>query len=365
MLAAQTKNKNFNEFVFLSFIFLILRLISSFSIFQFLQSFDDRIFSYTDLDFYNRADLNIFSPNFVYAFFVKQIGYNNDNLFSFKFISISFLLSFIVVTPFIFLGQRFFSKKNSLIFIVILSLHPYLSLYSLKIDSSIFATLGISFYSLWIFYSKNITLNLSIILNVFSALFRNSLIPLIWLQFFLIFFIRRNYKGLKFLTIFSLFLITLFITSSQFFYGIEYLSQNFGCYSYTNIYKFFQVDLNPNLSKILSILLTPIIHLILDLGAREAISVYCLNLPTEYASSQILNFLMTFAFLFFHLFLLIKLLFFVFKDFNLRKLTLLFPFSILLPTLYGTAHMRYLYPLIPLLIFVQFLPKNFQTLKKI
>ena len=39
------------------------------------------------------------------------------------------------------------------------------------------------------------------------------------------------------LGIISLFLITIFITSSQIFYGFEYISQNFGCYSFENIDK--------------------------------------------------------------------------------------------------------------------------------
>ena len=56
---------------------------------------------------------------------------------------------------------------------------------------------------------------------------------------------------------------------------------------------------------------------------------------------------------------------YVFRDFELKKLSIIFPFSILLPTFYGTAHMRYLYPLLPFMLFVQFLPKDFQILKKI
>ena len=120
MLAAQTKNKNFNEFVFLSFIFLILRLISSFSIFQFLQSFDDRIFSYTDLDFYNRADLNIFSL-ILFMLFVKQIGYNNIICFPLNLYPYH-LLSFIVVTPFIFFRSKIFQSTLILCYFIFTSL---------------------------------------------------------------------------------------------------------------------------------------------------------------------------------------------------------------------------------------------------
>ena len=100
--------------------------------------------------------------------------------------------------------------------------------------------------------------------------------------------------------------------------------------------------------------------MILNLGSREAIAIYCLNLPSKYAANNIINIFITTSFFLFHSFLLIRLLIIIFKNFQIRKLLLLLPFSTLLPTLYGTAHMRYLYPLIPFLIFVQFLPKNFK-----
>ena len=359
-------NKNsLKDFFILSSIFLFIRSLSSLMVYKFLSIYDNRIFSFTDLEVYNKSDLNIFSSNFLYSFFVRIIGYNSETLFSLKFIFISFIISFITISPFIFLCIKVLSKKNSIFFIVLLSIHPYLALYSLKLDSNLFATLGVSVYALWIFYSNKFTFNLSIILNVFCTLFRNALIPLLWIQFFLIFLFKRDFTKIKLLGIFSLFLLTLFFTSSQIFYGVEYLSQNFGCYSYENIDKFFQEFINPNLSKALSLIFTPLVHLILNLGAREAIAIYCLNLPFEYASNNFINLLTTFSFLLFHSFLLIRLLIYISKDFDIRKLTLLFPFAILLPTLYGTAHMRYIYPLLPFLIFVQFLPKNFQILKKI
>jgi len=360
----KSKNKTIKEFFLLSSLFLCFRIISSIFVYKFLSIYDDRVFSFTDLDFYNEGNINIFRSNFFYSLFVRSIGYNSETLLSFKFIFISFLSSFIAITPFIFLCIKILSKRNSIFFIIILSLHPYLALYSLKLDSNIFATLGISFYALWIFYCNKSTFNLSITLNVISALFRNALIPLVWAQFFLISLLKRDFTKIKFLGIFSLFLITIFITYSQFFYGVEYISQNFGCYSYSNIEKFIQQTLSPNLSKILSVIITPLVHILLNLGAREAISIYCLNLPSEYAVNSLLNLFMTFSFLLFHSFLLIRLLIYVFKDFKIRKLTLLFPFSILLPTLYGTAHMRYIYPLLPLLIFAQFLPRDLFILKK-
>ena len=364
-MLTRSNNEVLKEFFKLSSIFLFFRSLSSFLVYKFLSIYDNRIFSFTDLEFYSNSDLNIFSSNFFYSFLVRIIGYNSETLLSLKFYIISFLISFITIAPFVFLCIKVLSKKNSILFILILSLHPYLSLYSLKLDSNIFATLGVSAFALWIFYTNKYTLDLSIILSVFSTLFRNALIPLLWIQFCLLFLFKRDYKKLRLLGIFTLFFITIFITSSQIFYGFEYISQNFGCYSFENIDKFLKEIFSPIISKILSFILTPVVHMILNFGAREAIAVYCLNLPTQYAANNFVNFLTTISFLLFHSFLFIRLLIYIFKNFQIRKLILLFPFSILLPTLYGTAHMRYFYPLLPFLIFVQFLPQNFQILKKI
>ena len=275
-----------NNFIKLILIFLILRSISSFITFKFLQFYDSRIFSFTDLAFYNDNDLDIFSPNFLYAYFVRSIGYNQETLLSFKFIFLSFLFSVISVLPYLFLSTKILSKKNSLFFIFILAFHPYLSLYSLKIDSNIFATFAIGFYSLWIFYSNNFTFNLSLLSNSFGVLLRNALIPFFWIQFILIVILKKKYFRNNLLLITSLFFLTLIISSSQFFYGIEYMSQNFGCYSYENINAFFSDFFNPYISNFISLISTPIIHLILNLGAREAISINCLNLPSEYVSNQ-------------------------------------------------------------------------------
>ncbi len=361
----KSNNKVLKELFKLSIIFLFFRALSTLLVYKFLSIYDERIFSFTDLEVYSKSDLNIFSSNFFYSFLVRIIGYNSETLLSLKFFIISFFITFITIIPFIFLCIKVLSKRNSIFFVLILSLHPYLSLYSLKLDSNIFATLGVSAFALWIFYSNKYTLDLSIIIGVFSTLFRNALIPLLWIQFCLFFLLKKDFKKLRLLGVFTLFLITIFITASQFFYGFEYLSQNFGCYSLENIDKFLREIFSPNMSKVLSFILTPLVHMFLNFGAREAIAVYCLNLPSEYAANNFINLLTTTCFLLFHSFLFIRLLIFIFKKFEIRKLTLLLPFSILLPTLYGTAHMRYLYPLLPFLIFVQFLPQNFQILKKI
>ena len=127
MFLINENNKVLKNFLFLSALFLFIRSISAFSVYKFLELFDTRIFSYTDLKFYNVSDFNIFAPNFIYAYLIKKIGYNSETLISLKFILISFFLSFLVVIPFIFLSVKLLSKKNSILFIIILSIHPYLS----------------------------------------------------------------------------------------------------------------------------------------------------------------------------------------------------------------------------------------------
>ena len=110
------------------------------------------------------------------------------------------------------------------------------------------------------------------------------------------------------------------------------------------------------LSSFLSFFITPFIHLILDLGAREAISIYCLDLPEKYAASNFLNIFSSVCFLIFHAFLIFKIIRWIFFSPSKNRLEVLLPFSILLPTLYGVAHMRYLLPLIPFMMLWIFIP---------
>jgi len=99
-----------------------------------------------------------------------------------------------------------------------------------------------------------------------------------------------------------------------------------------------------------------VIHLLLDLGAREAVANHCLLLPASMAKQAWLHLGGTAFFVILHGWFLWKLAVFVARK---RKdkpdiVQLFFPLAILLPNFYGAAHMRYLIPIIPLLLLLAF-----------
>ena len=101
----------------------------------------------------------------------------------------------------------------------------------------------------------------------------------------------------------------------------------------------------------------------LNLGGREAISVYCINLPTNLAANSFVNISSTILFFSFHLCAISFFIYKIFRKPSYHKFQLLLPLTILLPTLFGTAHMRYLIPLIPLFIFFLFPIRNTAEMK--
>ena len=339
-------------------IFILSRAFISILIYFFLEKYDSRFFTFTDLDFYNSSELNIFSPNYFYAKLVQLIGYEKESIHNLFFLALSSFLSILVVLPYLIIASRIFKNKYCYFFSILLGSHPYIVLYSLKMDSSLFPLLAISIFNFYIFNQSNKNYLLLISISSFCLLFRNSLLPFAILIYIFFFLNRKNFSNIQKIFVYISILIVSFILFSQFGYGIEYVNQNFGCYSQGSIENYLGSFLPQNVSTLLSYLFTPIVHLFLNLGAREAISIYCLNLPNEIASSSFLNIMSTLMFFVFHSYLVIKIFCLVKNNFSFSKFSLLFPFSILLPTFYGTAHMRYLLPLLPMLLLWQFISED-------
>lgn len=351
-------NNNFLENFCL---YIIIKAIFCFLVYFFLSQYDERIFSFTDLEFYNSDDVGIYSPNYFFSFLVKLIGYTPEKILSFRFLSISFILSSIFTTPYIYLSTKYHNNNSTYLYILLLSLHPYLSLYSLKLDTSIFALSAISFFTLYVFEQSSYRFTLSLLITSFSTLFRNGLLPfsVSYLGLYYL-FKERIFSFKNKLFIYISFLLIGFVIFSQIGYGLDYVKQNYGCYSFENIKVFLSNFVGMNLANYLAYISTPLVHLGLNFGAREAISIYCINLPESIASNNFLNISSTIVFFIFHLILFCKFNYLIFKNSSLKKLQLFLPITILLPTLYGTAHMRYIIPLLPLWMFFLFKNKSFK-----
>lgn len=359
------KNKELSSLrIFLNtfYVFIFFRILASFAIYLFLKEYDSRFLSFTDLDFYNSAEgLNIFSPNYFYSKLVSTIGYSSNTMQDNIFIFFSSIVSIIFVFPYVLISTKVLNKKSRYLFNILLASHPYVVLYSLKLDSSLFPLFAISIFNFYLFFKNTKNYILLIIASTLCLFLRNSLLPFSILIYILLFLEKNNFSKIHKYFIFGSLICTTFMLLSQIGYGIEFVNQNFGCFSFENISEFFNQYFGINFSKFISLITTPLIHLGLNLGAREAISLYCFDLPVEIASSSFVNLFSTLGFFLFHTFLLIKLIFWIKKNFSLKNLIILIPFSILLPTLYGAAHMRYLLPLIPMLLLWQFIPEREKT----
>ena len=128
--------------------FISARLISSLLVVIFLPLYDQRFFTFKDLDFYNQVSSGLFTPNFLFSYLVKFTQYGSETIHSWTSIFICFLISVILYLPWIFLSRNILSKNSAYIYAILVGLHPYLALYSLKFDSTSFAILPVAFYAI-------------------------------------------------------------------------------------------------------------------------------------------------------------------------------------------------------------------------
>ncbi len=336
--------------LFLSFF--IAKVISCLLVIKFLSIYDSRLFVFTDLIEYNEAPKGfILTPNFLYAYFIRLIGYDSGSLLNPLSIFLSFLFSLISFIPWVFLANKILNKKSSFFYSIFIGLHPYLALYSLKIDSTSFSIIPVAFFAINHFLPKYKLKMISLWTSIISSFFRSQTIILAWIQA-LYFLPKYKFKiSKKNISLFFALVLLVLCSLSQYDYGSNILTENFGCYSFLNIKNFFiSFDINKNISYIISFLVTPIVHIFLLFGAREAIGVYCINLPQEIATNAFINIASTIVFFLFHFSLFIKMWVWIFRTNYKRFIGLLIPFILILPNLYGAAHMRYILFLIPYLM---------------
>ena len=336
--------------LFLSFF--IAKVISCLLVIKFLSIYDSRLFVFTDLIEYNEAPKGfILTPNFLYAYFIRFFGYDSGNLLNPLSIFASFLFSLILFIPWIFLGSKILNKKSSFFYSIFIGLHPYLSLYSLKIDSTSFSIIPVAFFVINQFFPEYKLKMISLWTSIISSFFRSQTIIIAWIQ--ALYFLPKCKFNIsrKNISLFLALVLLVLCSLSQYDYGSNILTENFGCYSFLNIKNFFtSLDINKNLSHIFSFFVTPIVHIFLLFGAREAIGVYCINLPKEIATNAFINIASTVVFFLFHFSLFIKMFLWIFRKNHKRFIGLLIPFILILPNLYGAAHMRYILFLIPYLM---------------
>ena len=334
-------------------LFIITRLVVSFSILFLFEIYSKSGINYPDLEAYS-GTLNGYPPfytavnPFFYAL-TRWTNYTIDSFLSPHFIVFSLVINLSFSSIFIYLSSKLHSYKSSLLFSLILGGHPYLALYSLKVDTSAFLIFPIGLFIAGTFLNK--WKNIRLFSVAISSLFRNAALPFGW-----ILALKQIKKLRSKLQLLGLVILS-YTTYLNFNYALKYLGGEYGCYSFSKIVIWFNdLGLNNKLSEIASFFATPLVHILLDLGSREAIALYCFQVPSNVAGLSWIHSFTTIFLTVFHGYLLFKLFKFVFQKLRTDKkfIELIYPFSILLPTFYGAAHMRYLIPLIPMLLLFLF-----------
>lgn len=309
--------------------------------------------TFGDLALYNGSSdgsLPLWSlPNPLYAVLVRWLGYDHGQLQDWRFLGLSLGLNLAFSAVFVGLACRVLRPRQALLYAALLGGHPYLALYSLKLDTSLFALLPVGLLSAAAL--TPLRSSWALLATALSSLLRNGLLPMGWLQML---WCRRQWRSLAGAAGIA---VLAGSTALQLGYGASYVGQNYGCYSLARVSEWFSGQGLPGWAAMaLGLVLTPLIHLLLDLGAREAVANHCLLLPISIAQQPWLHLGATLGFMVLHGWLLWRLVVFVWRlaPSYPSFVQLLFPLAMLLSTLYGAAHMRYLIPIIPVLLLFGF-----------
>jgi hypothetical protein len=340
-------------------LFVGVRCAMALAIAQLLPLHDSRPLSamFNDLALYNgtaNPELPLWAiPNPLYAALVRWLGYGHSQLQDWHFVALSLMLNLLFSAVFVVVACRVMRPKHNLMYAAILGAHPYLALYSLKLDTSIFALLPVGLLTAAAL--TQLRSSWALMATGVSSLFRNAVLPMGWLQMLCNLRSWRSFVGVLGVAVLAL------STALQLGYGTSYLGQNYGCYSLSRVSTWMASQgLADGLATALGLVITPLIHVLLDLGAREAVANHCLLLPANLAQQVWLHLGATGCFMLLHGWLLVRLIATV-KHLAATHppiVQLVFPLAMLLPTLYGAAHMRYLIPIIPLLLVFLFDPKQ-------
>jgi hypothetical protein len=347
-------------------LFGLVRGVTALGIGLLLPLHDGRPFGagFTDLNLYNGSGGQpgpLWTlPNPLYAALVRGLGYGQGGIQDGRFIALSLLLSVCFTAVFVVVSSRVHRPRQSLLYAAALGAHPYLALYSLKLDTSLFALLPVGLLTAGALMPA--APKGTLLVGAVSSLLRNALLPMLWLQAA---WNRRAWHSAAG----GIGLAVLAASSAlQLGYGANYVGQNYGCYSLERVSQWLAGQGLPSAAaSAAGLVLTPVIHLLLDLGAREAVANHCLLLPAAMAKQAWLHLGGTAFFVLLHGWLLWQLVVFVARNHcdQPGMVQLLFPLGMLLPTFYGAAHMRYLIPIIPLLLLMAIrwkISDSFETL---
>ena len=283
------------------------------------------IFKYPDMEAYKDCiGTGEIMVNVLYSELLCTFGLNNENAIStFELILLACSINIFGICSYYLLFKDFLDRKGQILFILLLSFHPYLAIYFPRFFTDLFGPLGIL---LICYYSvRKIELNfIFLILSLILINLRASLMPPIFTYALYVFI--NHFRRTNEMNLYSLFLMILIILNFFLYKGFSdtFIQNN-------NFYD------------------NKLFNIILLLGFREgAANEGFVTIFFHGGLSGYMQFLISIMLLIMHLIGIYGLLKFAFAK-NLYELTTVL--TVLIVPLIAISHMRYLLPIIPLLLF--------------
>ncbi len=291
----------------------------------FTNSIGINIFKYPDMEAYKDCiGTGVIMVNVLYSELLCTFGLNNeDAISSFELIFLACSINIFGICAYYLLFKDFLDRKGQILFILLLSFHPYLAIYFPRFFTDLFGPLGIL---LICYYAvKRIELNIIfIILSLILINLRASLMPPFF--FYALYVFLRHLRKTNEVNLLSLLLMIVIIVNFFLYKGFSdtFIQNN-------NFYD------------------NKLFNIIFLLGFREgAANEGFVNIFFYGGLNGYLQFVISIMLLIMHSIGIYGLLKFSFTK-NLYELTSVL--TVLIVPLIAISHMRYLLPIIPLLLF--------------
>lgn len=332
-------------------LYLFLKIISiTLLVFILPETFSRDYFWYPDLTEHNYyyGSCSSSSPNFLYTLFICWSGI--ENLSDYHSIIISFILSTFRDIAIIWIAINKIKSNYFLLIglVILLGIHPYLSYNHIRLTTDLFASLGLLLLFFYTYYDKRVNL-FFILTSCLLVGFRNSLVfPFLLFLLLNILFIRLSNKEKILYSINSIGLLALIFGFGAKTYGTIGLlpGLHYGPYSFFAFKEYFEFLWEP-IAIFISSLSVLISHTFFLLSTREYIIGYGFETILE---TNFIGQVISIAFILIMLIVNTAGVYGTLKYFYSRNKMVITIFSYVVPYFLIVAHLRYLYPLIPLLM---------------
>ena len=287
------------------------------------------------------------SPNFLYTLFICWSGV--ETLSDSQSIIISFLLSTFRDIAIIWIAIKKIKSNYPLLIslVILLGLHPYLSYNHIRFTTDLFASLGLLLIFFYAYEQKRVNL-FFIITSCVLVGFRNSLVfPFLLFLILSMIYTKSTFKEKILYLINSIGLLGITFGFGAKTYGNLLLpGLHYGPYSFFAFKEYFEFLWQP-ISILLSSISVLISHTFFLLSTREYIIGYGFQTISE---TNLIGQVISITFILIMLLINTAGVYGTLKYFYAKNKMVLTIFFYVVPSFLIVAHLRYLYPLMPLLM---------------